>query len=158
MTKKADWGWFFVFLATALTIELGASFLTFSSARTWYSTLNKPVWTPPNNVFGPVWTFLYITIACSGWIICVEKTTISKKIAFLCYGLQFFFNFFWSYLFFYKQNPDLALIDMFLLLGTLVGTILSFFKISKVAAILLMPYLIWLLYAAALNSAICLLN
>ncbi len=158
MVKKNRWAWLFIFLTIALGIEVCASLLTVSSVKTWYITLHKPSWTPPNYIFGPVWTILYVSIAFSGWLICMAKTRISKKIAFFYYGLQLTFNLLWSYLFFYLKSPHMALIDMFLLLGALTATICSFFKISQWASVLLLPYFIWLLYAAALNISICFSN
>ena len=130
-----------------------------SSVSQWYVTLQKPDWTPPSWVFGPVWTVLYLMIAISGWLIWMRKNPLQKKrVALVLYGAQLLCNLLWSYFFFSLQNPGLALLNICALLILIGLNIASFKKLYRPAAILLIPYFLWTLYAAALNAAIWSLN
>lgn len=147
------------FLLLLFLLQWGAYTFTASSVSDWYLTLRKPQWTPPSGVFGPVWTILYVMIALSGWCIFIKDTASGKKNAALTiYGLQLLSNFLWSYFFFFLQSPGLALLDIFVLVGLIAITIWWFAKIDRFAALLLIPYFLWTLYATALNAAIWSLN
>ena len=134
-------------------------FLTMGGIQTWYVTLNKPWFTPPGYVFGPVWTVLYILMGISlflvishGWD---EKPV---KTGVLLFGFQLVANLVWSVLFFKLQSPIAGLADIFLLLALIVLTIAAFYRVSKPAAMLLVPYLAWVCIATALNVGVVLLN
>lgn len=146
------------FILLIIAVQLSGSYFTFSSIQDWYPTLIKPFWNPPKWVFAPVWTILYLSIAVSGWVVFIQSTQLSKKAAFRWYGAQLFFNFLWSYLFFYLRCPLLGLVDIFLLIIALYATLHSFYSISKKASLLLVPYFVWVLYAASLNLGIYILN
>lgn len=123
----------------------------------WYAALQKPDWTPPNWLFGPVWTVLYLGIAVAGWQVWRSKAIrVAKPI--LLWLVQILLNGLWSWLFFGLQRPDLALIDIVLLLVTIVGFIASAYKISHLAAGLFVPYALWVAFATALNFTIWRLN
>ena len=124
----------------------------------WYSTLAKPSWTPPGYLFGPVWGILYLAMSISAWLVWRRR---SGKRTFLPLGfylLQLFLNGLWSWLFFGQKLIGFALIDIALLSVMIAITILYFSKISKTASILLMPYLIWVCFATALNFQIWRIN
>lgn len=143
------------FLVLVFLVEYAGHILTFQSVGSWYLTLKKPNWTPPSWVFGPVWTFLFATIGVSGWLAFVSS---KKRVYFVIYGMQLFFNLLWSYCFFFLQNPFLAMLDIFVLLILIFLNIVTFAKINKAAGLLLIPYFVWTCYASILNVAIWHLN
>ncbi|MSP37185.1 MAG: tryptophan-rich sensory protein [Deltaproteobacteria bacterium] len=123
----------------------------------WYMALHKPAWTPPNWLFAPVWTALYIAIAVAGWSLWRSKAiSITKPI--LIWLLQLILNALWSWLFFGLHRPDLALIDIIALLAAICCFIATAHKASQTAAWLFLPYALWVAIAAALNLAIWRLN
>lgn len=148
-----------VFLLIIALIQVVGSICTLSSVKSWYPLLVKPSWNPPAFVFAPVWTALYLMIAIAGWRIFIKKGEHKKKkTALFLYGLQLFFNFAWSYLFFYLKSPLLGMVDIFLILIFLYLTIRAFYHLDKIAAYLLIPYLLWTVYAMTLNVALWRLN
>jgi benzodiazapine receptor len=137
---------------------LGTAF-TLDSIPTWYSEIAKPWWTPPNSVFGPIWTVLYFLMAVSASIIWRrEGWSRAGLIALGIFGVQLVLNVAWSGLFFAMHRPGLAFVDIVLLWIAIAATIARFAPISRQAAILLAPYLAWVSYAAALNLEIWRLN
>lgn len=147
---------FFIFLC--LIVEIFASYWTNQTVATWYPDLNKPFWTPPKWLFGPVWTILYTLIAISGWLIYKAEPSDRRTIALAFYGGQLFLNFIWSFFFFSLMNPILGLIDIILLIMLIILTIISAWHVRQLASVLLIPYLIWVIYATTLNAGIWLLN
>ncbi len=149
-----------------LLISFGVTFLAafIGSAATnphipiWYSSLNKPSFSPPNWIFGPVWTILYFLMASSLYIIVTEKSKKPKRTAIQLYMVQLFLNTLWSVLFFSFKNIDLAFMEILLLWVAIVITIIFFEKINKKAAYLLLPYLLWVGFASFLNLNVLLLN
>ena len=136
-----------------------AGFFTSSAIKGWYSQIIKPVFNPPNWIFGPMWTLLYILMGIACYLIWVNDADSKiKNNALRIYGIQLFFNFLWSFLFFYFHNPALALVDIILMVISISLTIIYFNKISKLAAWLLIPYLLWVMFATALNFEIWRLN
>ncbi len=143
-------------LLLSIGICLGAgivgSFFTISSIPTWYVTLNKPSFSPPNWIFGPVWTILYILMGISLYLVWTKK-----KIP-PVFWIQLILNAAWSVIFFGLKNPTLALIEIAALWIVIVLTIKAFSKINKLAGRLLIPYLLWVSFASILNLMIVLLN
>lgn len=146
-------------------ICLGAGFLgsffTVSAIPTWYATLNKPSFSPPNWVFGPVWTILYVLMGISLYLVWQKRnpsTSVRTKGAPTVFWIQLFLNAAWSIIFFGMKNPILALVDIIALWVTIVLTIKSFNRINKLAGSLLIPYLLWVSFATLLNLSIVLLN
>ncbi len=138
------------FLATPFTI---------SSIPTWYALLNKPPFSPPNWVFGPVWTLLYFLMGVSVWLIWMQKkNSKDKKKGLKVFGVQLLLNFCWSVLFFGLHQPIIALIEIITLWVAILVTILQFYKVNRTAAYLLVPYLLWVSFASILNFSIVLLN
>ncbi len=117
----------------------------------WYRDLAKPSWTPPNWVFGPVWTVLYAMIAVAGWLLWKSAGFAGAPVAFTLYGIQLVFNAAWSFLFFDRRRVDLALIDVGILWCLIAATITAFYQVDLWAALLLVPYLMWVTAAALLN-------
>jgi len=139
------------FILTFLVATLGSS-VTTPSIEGWYQTINKAPFNPPNWIFAPVWTILFIMMAFSLYL--VWKKDKFPKI----FLLQLFLNFFWSYSFFYLHQPLLAYIDILALIVVLIFTIKQFIKIDKLSAYLLYPYLAWVSFASILNLYVVLLN
>lgn len=126
------------------------------SPGSWYEELNKPSWQPPNWVFPIAWTILFIMIAISGWLIWREVGAITLPL--VVYGIQLVLNYMWSWLFFGKKRMDLALFEVGLLWLSIVAMIVLFYPISETAALLLLPYLAWVSFAAFLNFTMLRLN
>jgi tryptophan-rich sensory protein len=130
------------------------SVFTFGSITTWYSTLNKPDFTPPSWVFGPVWLALYTMMGISAYLIYESGDKEALKI----FSVQLVLNALWSMVFFGLKSPLYALIVIIILFISIFLTILRVYKNDRAAAILLMPYLAWVGFASALNYNILILN
>ncbi len=124
----------------------------------WYNSLNKPALNPPNWIFAPMWGIIYFLMFCSFLLMIYSDTNIDKKPAIILFVTQLLLNFSWSPIFFYFHNIKLAFVIIFFLNLFLILTIISFFKISKISAILLIPYLLWLIFATYLNFEFMRLN
>jgi tryptophan-rich sensory protein len=147
-----------VFCAILLAIAGGESFIV-KSGMDWYQTLQKPIFNPPGWVFGPVWTLLYILMAVSFFIVWKSGAQNAKgKTAIACFIFQLVFNFLWTPIFFGLKQPFIALGDIVILWLAVLATMSSFFRVSKTAGALLVPYFLWISFAAILNGAICMLN
>ena len=146
-------------VAVCLCIGFFSSFATQSSIDTWYATLNKPFFNPPNWIFAPVWTILYILMGISAGIVW-SKGFYHKWVQTAMYHFifQLLFNGLWSLVFFGFKSPGLALLVIITLIVLLILTIKWFKIVSKTASYLLYPYLIWLLFAGILNFSIWQLN
>jgi translocator protein len=124
----------------------------------WYARITKPSWTPPNWVFGPVWTALYLMMAVAAWLVWREKGFGGARLALLLFAAQLFFNALWSTLFFGQHRMGLALADIILLWGAILLTLVSFWRLQPLAGALMLPYLLWVTFASALNYSIWRLN
>ncbi len=124
----------------------------------WYDQLAKPWYTPPGWVFGPVWTVLYVTIAFSGWLVWWRSGFVGAKWGIFVYVLQLVLNGMWSWLFFGLHRIDLALLDNLLLCLSVLITMVLFIRHSLAGALLLLPYLFWLIFALVLNFEVWCLN
>lgn len=125
----------------------------------WYASLNQPGFTPPNEVFPVVWAILYAMMAVSAWIAWRARgNDADRKLAMIWFFIQLVIGVAWSAAFFWMQNITLGLAAIFVLLVAIVITIVLFDRLSRTAALLLMPYLLWVCFATALNFAFWLLN
>ncbi len=125
----------------------------------WFDTLKQPAFSPPKGVFGPVWTTLYLLMGTAHYLVArQEAEPAAKRAATILYGLQLGLNALWSILFFGRRAPLAALVEILLLWTALVLTIVAFARISRLAALLLVPYLLWTTFATALNAAFWRLN
>ncbi|CAI2766365.1 TspO/MBR family protein [Flavobacterium collinsii] len=147
-------------LVICLMVGYSASVVTRPSVETWYPTLIKPVFNPPNWIFMPVWTLLYILMAVAAGLVWdkVKEQKETVKIALGFFLIQLILNAIWSYLFFELKNPMLALIEIVLLWLMIYETYLKFIKINKIAGYLLIPYMAWVAFAGVLNASIWWLN
>ncbi|MBU0570696.1 MAG: tryptophan-rich sensory protein [Candidatus Omnitrophica bacterium] len=135
------------------------SLFTRQSVDTWYININKPFFNPPDSVFAPVWIILYLLMGVSLFIFWRKgQNTRQSKIAISAFMLQLILNVLWSFAFFGCRSPLAGLIVIVLLWVAILLTIVSFLKISRIASILLSPYLLWVSFAAVLNAAIFVLN
>jgi len=150
-------------LAVALLIPqiigLLGSLFTSATIPTWYATLTRPELAPPNWVFGPVWTVLFILMGIASFLIFqkgYERRDV--RIALSFYGAQLILNLLWSLLFFGARNPGLAFAEIVVLWLVLFLTIRKFWPLSKTSAYLLVPYILWVSFAGYLNYSIWILN
>jgi len=137
---------------------IGALFTT-PAIQTWYLGLRKPDFAPPNWVFAPVWTALYLLMGISLFIVWnagIDKSNVRKSM--WTFILQLLLNILWSYLFFGLRSPLLGLIEIIALWFMIVLTMVFFFRISKTAALILIPYLLWVSFASYLNYLLFILN
>lgn len=124
----------------------------------WYLTLQKPPFTPPSSYFPIAWTILYIMMGISFFTIIMQPATKQKYVAVNLFLVQLILNLLWSYIFFELQSIIYALVDVILLLIFLIATIIYFFKLSKFAGYLLIPYLLQVIFATYLNIGLAILN
>lgn len=143
-------------LAVFIALVVGAASTgVFFKPGPWYRALRKPRWTPPNWLFGPVWSVLYIMIAFAGWLVWGYRPS---SPAMVFWGLQLLVNTAWSGIFFGMRRMDLAFYDIGLLWLVVAGFILTALPVSTVAALLFVPYLIWVSIAGALNWTVWRMN
>lgn len=132
---------------------------TMPSIPTWYATLNKPFFNPPNWIFGPVWGLLYTLLAVSLWrVLRVAKTNPHAPRALRAFAVQMVLNPLWSIVFFYFHAPALALVIVVLLELSILMMIRTFKRVDKIAAYIQLPYAAWVAFATLLNIAIVILN
>lgn len=124
----------------------------------WYNSLNKPLLNPPNEIFAPVWGVIYLLMFVAFWLMIYSDTNMDKKPAITFFIIQLILNFSWSPTFFYFHNIKSAFVIIVFLNLFLILTIVSFFKISKASGYLLVPYLLWLIFATYLNFEFMRLN
>jgi benzodiazapine receptor len=150
---------FIVCLVLTFSAAFVGAFFTREAVTNWYATLNKPSFTPPDWLFGPVWTILYILMAISAFIVW-QKGLVEPAvmIALILYLIQLILNALWSVIFFGLKLPMPAFIEILLLWSAIVFTIFAFARVSITAALLLIPYILWVSFAAVLNFFIWLLN
>jgi tryptophan-rich sensory protein len=149
-----------VVLMTCLVVGYLSGMVTRESITTWYPTLVKPIFNPPNWVFAPVWSILYIMMGIAGGLVWNKIETDEKnvKTAFKYFIIQLALNAIWSFIFFYLHNPLLALIEIVLLWLMIFETYNQFKKIDSKAGMLMLPYLAWVTFAAFLNASVWWLN
>lgn len=152
----------FVKLVISIAIPLLVGFLgsifTSSSVDSWYKTINKPVFTPPSWLFGPAWTILFILIGLSFYFVWINNFGDKLWLCIGVFAVQLILNLLWSFLFFTLKAPLLAFVEIVLLWVAILVNILVFFKVTKVAGYLLIPYILWVTFASALNLGVYLLN
>ena len=146
-------------LSVFLLIVFGVAALgSLAPLGDWYVLLNKPTWMPPGWAFGAVWTPLYVGIAIAGWQLWRAPESHVRRIALWLWSAQIVLNGLWSPLFFGLHQPLMALIDILMLVAVLAASFGWFRQVRPVAAWLFVPYLMWILLATALNTAIVVLN
>jgi benzodiazapine receptor len=134
------------------------SFATVDAIPTWYAALHKPSWNPPNQVFGPVWTLLYLMMALAAWLVWRAAGWPAVRPALGMFAVQLALNVGWSVVFFGLHRPGWAFVEIVVLWAAILATLLLFRPISPRAALLLAPYLLWVSFASVLNLAVWRLN
>jgi len=145
----------------AITLSIGAlgGWATAQSVKIWYPTLHKPSFNPPNYLFAPVWTSLYVLIGISAHLVWLKRDQVAHFTRTLVfYFIQLFLNLAWSFIFFYLHEIGLALAEILLLLISIIITAIMFYKIDKWAGLLFIPYILWVSFASFLTYNIFILN
>ncbi len=144
-------GWLALCFAASLTG-------LFVSTNGWYAALVKPAWNPPAWIFGPAWTLLYVLMAVAAWLVWRDGGWKKQRLPLGLFLVQWFLNALWTPLFFGLHRSGPAFAEIVLLWLTLAATLWSFTRVRKAAGVLLVPYLAWVTFAAALNFTIWRLN
>jgi translocator protein len=124
----------------------------------WYASLAKPSWNPPNYLFGPVWTVLYVLMAVAAWLVWRKAGFSGTGAALSLFVIQLALNALWSYLFFGMHRPDMAFYDIIALWAAVLGVAALFWRVDRIAGALIMPYLAWVSFASYLNFTLWRLN
>jgi translocator protein len=150
---------FFV-LCTALVLMIGglSGSLTFEAVNGWYNTLNKPNWNPPNSLFGPVWVCLYFLMGIGLYLVIRSKSSFHRQHAIALFCAQLALNFMWSLIFFRWQMLGVALAEILTLLCTMLLMYIAFKKVHLGAALLQIPYILWVSFATILNATLWWIN
>ena len=149
-------------LAVSITICFSAAWLgsrmTTPSIPGWYAALRKPTWSPPNWLFAPVWSFLYLSMAVAAWLVWQKSAIAGTRPALLLFAIQLALNVAWSGFFFALHRPGAAFAEVVLLWISILATACLFWPVSRAASWLMAPYLLWVSFAAALNYCVWKLN
>lgn len=146
-------------IAPVLVVSLAGSWVTTPAIPTWYAGLAKPWFTPPNWLFGPAWTLLYVLMSYAFWRILTSRGHApDRRAAVLAFLVQIFLNGLWSFAFFGWRSPGAGLVVIAALWLAIVATIFAVARLDRTAAWLLAPYLAWTSFASALNVGVYLLN
>lgn len=157
-SRMRDLAMLVLFLAVCFAAAGIGGAATAKSVGTWYATLVKPPFNPPNAVFGPVWTLLYLMMAVAGWRVWRAAGFAGAVAAFTAFALQLVLNVCWSLIFFGLQAIGPALVEIVVLLAAIVLTALLFRRHDRLAAWLFVPYIAWVSFATLLNAALWWLN
>lgn len=147
-----------VSVGVCLLVGVSGSIVTASSVRDWYPGIEKPAWTPPAALFGPVWSALYVMMGVAAWLVWNARDATGRKPALALFGLQLVLNSLWSIVFFGLRSPGWAFVEILFLWAAIVATMWVFLRIRRTASLLLLPYLLWVSFAGALNFTIWSLN
>jgi tryptophan-rich sensory protein len=146
------------FLVVTFLVAGVSTVFTAPAVRTWYQTLAKPGFNPPNQIFAPVWTLLYCLMAVAAWLVFRRPASPQRSRALAFWRVQLALNFAWSLIFFGQRQIGLGLLDIGLLWLAIAFTTILFFRLSKRAGWMFVPYLAWVSFAAVLNLEIWRLN
>lgn len=176
----------FIKLLTSIIVcelaGIAGSFFTMPEITSWYMKVNKPSFNPPNWIFGPVWTLLFVLMGISLYLVWFKKaepskTIFAKKIKawnkysekfyngswrriniYLIFWTQLILNILWSFIFFGMHSPSVAFFEVIMLWFAILFTIINFYRVSKAAAYIMIPYILWVSFASILNFYIWILN
>jgi translocator protein len=142
-------------VASPLAVGAISGAITAPAITGWYRTLDRPGWNPPDAIFGPVWTGLYAAMGIAlQRVVRADEASAARHVAVGLFGIQLALNFGWSWVFFAQRQIGLAVVDIVALWLAIVATLIAFGRLSTSAAALMLPYLAWVTFAAALNVAI----
>jgi len=156
--KKSDIIKLVISILIPLALGAIAGRFTAQAVPEWFASLNRPSFSPPNWIFGPVWTVLYILLGISLFLIWKQIPSKERNGALWIFSVQMFLNFIWSFVFFYFNQIGLALIVIVGLWISIVFMLISFYKLKPSAAYLNLPYLLWVTFASILNAGYFILN
>ncbi len=145
-------------IALPLIIGFAGSLFTRPAVDSWFATLKKPIFAPPNWLFAPAWTLLYIMMGIAFYLIWQQGYSVKLRLAFAVYALQLILNLLWSLFFFGLHNPLLGFADIIILWIVVLINIILFYRLRRAAGLLLIPYILWLTFASVLNLSIMILN
>jgi tryptophan-rich sensory protein len=145
-------------VAVSFSAGLIGSLFTGPAVATWYGSISKPAWTPPSFLFGPVWSALYLMMGIAAWLVWRKAGLSGAPRAMLLFGMQLIANAAWSAIFFGLRRFDLAFVEIIVLWALILATATAFWRHDARAGLLLIPYLLWVSFAGALNLAIWRLN
>ena len=158
MTKRRE----FVGLAVCIFVVFAAAAVgspfTRHATRTWYQEIDRPVWTPPDWVFGPVWSVLYVMMAVAAWLVWRKGGFRAQRLGLGLFAAQLVLNAAWTPIFFGLKAFGLAFAEIVLLWCAILATIIVFWRVKRAAAWLMTPYLAWVTYASTLNFGVWWLN
>ncbi|MCC7364785.1 MAG: tryptophan-rich sensory protein [Dehalococcoidia bacterium] len=148
-------------LAVFLLLSLGVAALGSIATRSgqeWYDALEKPAFNPPDWTFGVVWTPLYVLIGIAGWLLWRKRGMAGAGVALVAWGVQLALNLAWSWVFFGAEQPGMALVEVVVFWLAIAATVALGWRVSRLAAVLLLPYLGWVAFASVLNFEVWRLN
>ncbi len=157
-TKRQEIAALAGFLVLCLAVSGLGGLATSSSVGTWYQGLEKPPFNPPDWIFAPVWTTLYVLMAIAGWRVWRLPGSSDRKHALVAFGIQLVLNLLWSFLFFGLRNIGLGLVEIAILLCAIIVTTILFWRLDRPAGVLFLPYVAWVAFASYLNAALWLIN
>ncbi len=146
-----------IIISIIIFLGLGVASGYFTQTDGWFETIHKPSWNPPNWIFGPVWTILYILMGIAFGIIWNSDHRY-KRIAILIFGIQFIVNLSWSYVFFNQHLLLIAFLEIIFMIICTTISVFLFYKINRIASFLIIPYLMWICFASYLNYTISIMN
>jgi translocator protein len=158
MTPKYPWLGLLAFLFVCFAAAGVGGAVTTPKIGTWYATLAKPSWNPPNWIFGPVWSALYCCMAIAAWLVWWQDGFSGATLPLALFAVQLVLNVLWSCIFFGLEKPGLAYGEVLVLAAAIAATMIAFWQRSNIAGILFVPYLAWVSFASFLNFTIWRLN
>jgi len=158
MFDRESWLSLLPFVVVCLAVAGVGGLFTNSSVKTWYPQLRRPEWTPPNWIFGPVWTTLYLMMAFSAWLVWRGSNWTAARLALMLFAIQLVLNMLWSAVFFGMRRIGPAFAEILLLWMMIIATTVAFYSLSLLAAWLLIPYIAWVGLASYLNFRIWQMN
>jgi benzodiazapine receptor len=150
--------YFALFFWIIITLAVGLAAGMVSRPDVWYDALSKPVWNPPGWIFAPVWIVLYVLMGTAAGLIWQRRAISQSTLALNFYVIQLILNIIWPLIFFGMRNPGLAFAEICLLWIAIVATLFAFWRVYRPASFLLMPYFLWVSFAAVLNLTIWRMN
>jgi len=159
--KRDSRQWLMLAIFVSICIAVGGfgAIYTESPRAVWFDTLRQPDWSPPAWLFGPVWAILYLFMAVAAWLVWRNARSYRQTAgALILFGIQLALNLAWSGIFFGLRSPGAAFIEILILWVAIVATMIAFWRVTRLAGLLFVPYLLWVTFASALNYAIWQLN
>jgi tryptophan-rich sensory protein len=158
LSERTRWIGLIIFIVLCLGAGALGAIATTPEIEGWYRTIDKPVWNPPDWIFGPVWTTLYVLMAVAAWLVWRPAGFGAAALPLTLFAVQLLLNIAWSLIFFGLHQPGWAFAELVLLWLAIAATTAVFFRCSQLAGCLMLPYLAWVSFAAVLNFTIWRLN